>query len=129
MVDIPGDNTSTATFEGDPNFMATFSGQFEFPSDTDWIRVTLQAGQTYEFFGSVQGDVSPGDAVMFLHDVVGNTVAFNDTDTTGTVTVNSYISYTAPTNGTFYVEIRDALSQFGDYGLAVTLFNPPRTSG
>jgi hypothetical protein len=33
MVDIPGDITSTATFEGGPDFM-TFSGQFETATPT-----------------------------------------------------------------------------------------------
>jgi Ca2+-binding RTX toxin-like protein len=119
MADIPGNITSTATFEGDPDFM-TFSGQFETPGDTDWIRVTLRAGHTYEFYGNVQGAGGGGNAFMVLHDAGGNIVALNDDDTTGTATFNSFIPYTAPADGVFYVEIRDQFSQPGDYGLAIT---------
>jgi Ca2+-binding RTX toxin-like protein len=57
---------------------------------------------------------------MVLHDAGGGIVALNDDNTTGPATFNSFIPYTAPADGVFYVEIRDQFGQLGDYGLAIT---------
>src|SRR4051794_39710119 len=50
MTDIPGNLTTTATFEGDPLTGASFSGDFESFDDYDWIKLSLVAGTTYSFY-------------------------------------------------------------------------------
>jgi len=120
MVDIPGNTTSTATFLGDPAVGATFSGELDFFADSDWIRVTLTAGVTYSFYGSVESaGAGGGDSDLRILDSTGDELAANDNDPAG-ATVNSFIEYTPDIGGTYFVEISAGNNSAGLYSVVVT---------
>jgi serralysin len=124
MVDIPGNNTSTATFEGSPGVIATFSGELEAFGDTDWIRVTLFAGGTYQFFGSAESaGVNGGNSRMLLRDASGAIIDDNDNHGIG-VTQNSYLTYSPAATGTYFIEIKGADNLPGSYGVVSILDQP-----
>ena len=78
----------------------TFSGSYGTPNDTDWIRVTLSADNTYDFFL----DASEGlDAYMTLRNGSGVILIAND-DANGR-TLDSAITYTPTMSGIYYLEI------------------------
>jgi Ca2+-binding RTX toxin-like protein len=105
MVDIAANATTTATFEGSPAVMATYSGELEALYDTDWIRVTLQAGGIYQFFGSADSPgAGYGDSIITLRDPNGAEVASNDNESSGTA--NSYIKYSPIVSGTYFIEVK-----------------------
>jgi serralysin len=120
MVDIPGNNTSTATFDGNPNRMTTFSGELETFNDKDWISVNLTAGTTYEFFGSVESAAafSGGDSIMRLLDENGVELIINDNVFAGS-NFNSAFSFTAMMTGTYFVEMSSSGGTPGRYSVAV----------
>jgi Ca2+-binding RTX toxin-like protein len=117
MVDIAGNQTTTAIFEypdhaGTPLF-GSFSGQFETEGDADWIAVTLIGGQTYSFFGSSNG-TQHDDSVMRLINSAGQEVAYNDD---GGITSNSYFTFVVPggSTETYYLEMRNFANELGEY--------------
>ena len=117
MVDIPDNATTTAVFDGDASTLATFSGELETFDDGDWIKVTLTAGVTYNFFGSsVSAGTLGGDSEMRLFDASGTQVAVNDDEAAGTL--NSFFSFTATTSGSYFVEM-SSRSGPGSYSVAV----------
>jgi serralysin len=123
MVDIPGNIASTAIFDGDPNLMATFSGELETFNDKDWIKVTLTGGTTYKFFGSVaSGGSAGGDSIMGLLDASGVERASNHNETA--TTANSFFSFTATTSGTYFVEMSSGKGLPGHYSVAVIASEP-----
>jgi Ca2+-binding RTX toxin-like protein len=129
MVDIAANTTTTAAFEGSSAVMATFSGELETFGDKDWIKVTLVAGGTYQFFGSVDSPgFKGGDSVITLRDASGAVIASmsndNDPNYDG-ATLNSYLKYTAPATGTYFVEIGSTDARPGEYSVAV-MFNQAR---
>ncbi|MGH6736016.1 MAG: calcium-binding protein [Methyloceanibacter sp.] len=116
MVDIPANSTTTAMFEGAlgtssvPAF-ATFSDQLEVSGDRDWIKIELEAGVIYEFHMHFQNSVVPasgGDSMLRIYNSNGVIVASNNDRADGDQ--NSYVSFIAPTTGTYFVEA----SEFGD---------------
>ncbi|MGH6644963.1 MAG: PPC domain-containing protein, partial [Bradyrhizobium sp.] len=105
MVDIPNDNTTTAVFEGSPLSGASFSGELEDFNDNDWIKVSLVAGTTYKFYANAASAGSFGDSYLKLYDAAGVGLTLNDD---GGVGLNSIMSFTAATTGTYFVEVHDA---------------------
>ena len=86
--------------------------------DKDWYRVTLDAGQTYRVSLSGAGEANKlADPLVRVLNARGEEVARDD-DSGGEL--NSYLEYTAPTRGTYFIEARgfndDAT---GDYQLRV----------
>ena len=74
----------------------SFSGALTFDNDWDWVRVNMTAGVTYTFTmtaGSMQ------DPYLYLFDGSGSFLTSND-DFSG---LNSQISYTPTSSGTFYI--------------------------
>ena len=103
MPDIPSGTSTTAAFEGDPNFLATFSGQFEFFGDQDTIKVTLTTNHTYQFFASAtQPGATNGDTVITLTDASGTVLVANDN---AGGTANSAMTFFAVNSGTYYLTV------------------------
>lgn len=116
MVDIAQGPVTTASFETGPGaFQArgSYSGQLETEGDIDWVAVRLEAGLTYSFFSETQGPLT-NDGILWIYNAAGTELAFNDDFGIGG---NSFVSYTPPTTGIYYVAIRayDALP--ADYSL------------
>lgn len=94
----------------------TFDGTISSSSETDWVRIQLDAGQSYVFSAwGTNGTSGLDDTVLTLYDGNGTQVATNDD-------LNRYllfsgIQYTAPVSGTYYIEVSGYRSKTGDYTL------------
>ncbi|MBX3428033.1 MAG: PPC domain-containing protein [Hyphomonadaceae bacterium] len=99
---LPRDNIgNTPSTRGRINAGQTIEGTLDFPSDTDWYRVRLTEGQSYRFTLNASGDTPIGDPLIRLHDSRGEEVAMDDDGGWG---LNSYLEFTAPSTGNYYVE-------------------------
>ncbi len=96
--DSVGNSTST---RGRITTGRTVEGSLDFPSDTDWYRIRLTEGESYRFTLDAGGDNPIGDPLIRLHDSSGTEVAVDDDGGDG---LNSYLEFTAPTTGNYYVE-------------------------
>lgn len=87
---------------------------------SDWVRVTLEAGQTYSFGAVGIGVVNTGvsDPLLKLHSANGAQLRANDDGGPG---MAAAVTYTATITDTYYVEVK-ALASAGDgiYGLSMT---------
>jgi serralysin len=91
---------------------AAANASLEQTGDRDWYRVTLEAGETYEFITSSTGGAGDVDTTLTLRDASGNVLAFND-DSSGTY---SRIRFVAETSGTFFLDVGGyADSEAGTY--------------
>src|SRR4051794_17913330 len=118
MADFADNATTTAVFEGNPLTGASFSGEFESFSDSDWIRVTLVAGKTYHFYGHAQApgpDV--GDLTLQLHDAAGTLLAADENSGVG---YNSALAFTAAKSGTYFIEASNFQGYPGSYNIDVS---------
>lgn len=100
--DIPeGDTTQIQMVSG-----GDFTGTLEVAGDRDWVAVTLEAGQRYQFdaFGSGGAGVELDDTYIRLYDASGTLIAENDDITLG-VNTDSRLGFTATTSGTYYVSV------------------------
>jgi serralysin len=118
MPDIPG-NTSTTTsiIVG-----GSLSDVLEVNGDHDWVRITLTAGQKITI--TVDG-ITLEDPYVYLRDASGTLLAENDDISSGVVR-DSRLVFTAPSSGTYYIDIgafNEAYS--GSYQLNVDLYTPP----
>lgn len=105
---MPRDNISNSTLTGSSiRAGQTIDGVLDFPTDSDWFRIRLQEGQSYRFTLNSAGDSALGDPLLKLHNSRGEEVAMDDDGGDG---LNSYLEFTAPSTGTYYVEARG----FGD---------------
>ncbi|MFZ1468667.1 MAG: M10 family metallopeptidase C-terminal domain-containing protein [Paracoccaceae bacterium] len=95
----------------------TFSGGYGTLTDTDWVRVQLVAGQAYTF--TLTSPVA--DTYLYLHNAAGAVIAQDD-DSAGNL--NSRLTFTATTTGTYYLEA----SQWSDWAnitsYALTMSSP-----
>ncbi len=123
MADILGTTATSAIFEGEPLTGASFSGDLESINDRDWIRISLTAGVTYNFYAHLQGPGSSGDSILSLMNSSGVQVATNDDRSAATL--NSFLSFTPTSTGTFFVEVRSfgSTGSPGEYGINVTAVN------
>lgn len=110
---IPQNTSTTATIS--PN--QTIFGNVDFGGDQDWYRITLQAG-TYDFrlTKAAVGFFSSLDPYLFVYNSAGSVVALDDD---GAGNLNSYIRFTTPTAGTFYLGAGGYSSSTGGYNLSV----------
>jgi hypothetical protein len=81
----------------------TVNSALDFPADTDWYRTRLEAGQSYRFILNGAGDNPVGDPMLRLYDANGAELAIDDDGGDG---LNSYLEFTAPSTGAYYVEAR-----------------------
>ncbi len=99
---LPRDNIANSTStRGRINGGQTVNGTLDFPSDTDWYRIRLTEGQSYRFTLNSSGDEPVGDPLIRLRDSRGEEVAMDDDGGDG---LNSYLEFTAPSTGNYFVE-------------------------
>jgi Ca2+-binding RTX toxin-like protein len=108
---IPGNSTTTETL----TLGTSRTSAIDFVGDTDWFRVTLTAGQTYNFsLNATSG--SSLDPLLNLRDASGTVVATNDD--ASDQSLDSLISgFVASTSGTYFVEARAYQNETGGYTL------------
>lgn len=95
MADVPG-NTSTGVTIA---VGSTIENQIEFVGDHDWYKVTLTAGQKVTIavnLGTLE------DSYLYLRDASGTELAKNDDGGGGR---GSRLVFTAPTTGTYYIDV------------------------
>ncbi|MCX5961609.1 MAG: PPC domain-containing protein, partial [Cyanobacteria bacterium] len=94
------DYAGNATTTGVVNIGGAISGTINFGGDTDWFRVNLVAGTTYEFR---QNLTTLGDPFLTLFNSSSVAIASNDNSGGNR---NSLITYTAGYTGTYYLGAR-----------------------
>ncbi len=113
VADDYGASTSTT---GIVNIGGSATGNLEVGGDTDWFRVNLVAGTTYQFR---QNATTLSDPFLYLRDSVG-TVLTSDDDGGGLN--NSLITYTATANGTYFLDARGYSSSLtGTYTVSASI--------
>ena len=92
---------STAT-TGNVAVGGSAGGTIESPTDADWFRVTLTAGQTYvlEALGYDSSNGTLRDPELVLYNSAGTRLTSDDDGGTG---LNSLLTYTATASGTYYL--------------------------
>ena len=96
------------------------SGILEATGDHDWFRITLTAGQTYQFL--LKG-VSLFDPYLYLRNSAGTVIASDD-DSAGTN--NSLITFKAATSGTYFLDAAAYRNSYtGSYTLLATSQSAP----
>jgi hypothetical protein len=102
---LPHDSVGNATSTGGRIRVGqTVTNALDFPSDTDWYRIRLEQGQSYHFtLNSGEGDSALSDPMLALYDSSGAQIGMDDDGGDG---LNSYLEFTAPTTGNYYVEAR-----------------------
>lgn len=99
---LPRDNIAAATStRGRINAGQSVEGTLDFQADADWYRVRLQEGQSYRFTLNASGDSPVGDPLIRLRNARGEELAYDDD---GGGALNSYLEFTAPSTGNYYVE-------------------------
>ncbi len=102
----PNDSISAdARTRGRLNVGQSTGGSLDFAGDRDWYRVRLVQGESYRF--TLDGSETLGDPLLRLLGPNGEDIA---TDDDGGEGFNSYLEFTAPTTGNYYLEARG----FGD---------------
>jgi len=97
----PTDNISADTrTRGRIDVGGAVDGALDFNGDVDWYRIRLQEGQSYRFTLNGSGGSALGDPLLRLHDARGDEVAMDDDGGAG---FNSYLEYTAPSSGNYYL--------------------------
>lgn len=102
---MPTDNISADNrTRGRINAGQSINGSLDFPTDMDWYRVRLEAGESYRFtLNSSGGDNALSDPMLVIYDASGAQVGMDDDGGEG---LNSYLEFTAATAGNYFVEAR-----------------------
>ena len=98
-------------------------GVIDYPTDHDWLRVTLVAGETYRFSTGAPASGSGVDTVMTLRSPSGTVIASND-DAIGT---NSALVFTAAADGVYFLDVASAAGATGGYSVqaeTMSVLNP-----
>jgi len=111
--DFSADTTTTGRIAAD----RSRAGVVNFDGDRDWFRIALTAGQTYRF--NLNGNTL-SDPTLALRNAKGRQLAFND-DFNGR---NSQITFTATTDGRYYLDAGGYSSGTGSYTLLATNTTP-----
>jgi hypothetical protein len=94
------------------------SGNISYGAEHDYHPISLTAGESYIFdvHGSNVLDGPLSDSTLALYDGAGTQVAYNDDGGPG---LDSHVEYTAPTSGTYYLDVGSYNhSHTGDYTLS-----------
>ena len=112
--DIAADITTTATLAVGEVLSSDIGGE----TDSDWVRVELTAGTTYNFATTAPAGAADGiaDTVLVLYDADGNLVAGND-DSSGTL--YSSLLLTPEADGTYYLAVQGYAGAMGSYDLTM----------
>jgi subtilisin family serine protease len=114
---IAGNAATTASLTAS----ASQASSIDFGGDQDWFRVTLSAGWRYSFAMDAAAGSSL-DSYLRLLSATGQQLAFND-DAAG---MNSRLSFTATTNGTYYLSAQGFEAARGSYSLMMTAVEADR---
>jgi Ca2+-binding RTX toxin-like protein len=121
---VADDYGQTKTSAGTVGVGSTRSGTIETVGDTDWFKITLQAGATYRFDleGAPTGRGTLVDTFLRLRDADGNSIRYDDDGGSG---LNSRIaSYTPTVNGTFFLSVGSGNDGTGTYRLTTSQISP-----
>lgn len=110
-----GDAAGNASTTARMNVGDTFVGNIADSFDQDWIEIRLVAGTTYDI-SMVGGTLS--DPYLSLYDNSGGLVAYNDDYG---YSLDSLITTSVRTTGTYYIEADAYLTHTGSYTVAVTV--------
>ena len=114
---IAGNAATTASLTAS----ASQASSIDFGGDQDWFRVTLSAGWRYSFAMDAAAGSSL-DSYLRLLSATGQQLAFND-DAAG---MNSRLSFTATTSGTYYLSAQGFEASRGSYSLTMTAVESDR---
>ena len=117
-MDVIAGNAATAT---SLLVSAAQASSIDFGGDQDWFRVTLSAGWRYSFAMDAAAGSSL-DSYLRLLNATGQQLAFND-DGAG---MNSRLSFTATTGGTYYLSAQGFEASRGSYSLMMTAVEADR---
>src|SRR5215218_2596419 len=95
MADVPGDSTTSATI----TVGATIANEIETLGDHDWYRVQLTAGQKVTIAVNL---LTMEDSYVYIRSASGTILGENDDGGGGR---GSRLVFTAPTTGTYYVDV------------------------
>lgn len=124
MADIPGNTSTTATL----TVGSAVSGSLETVGDHDWYRISLAPGQsitvTLNWLSSADPN-NPYDPFLNIRDASGTVVYTNDDINLG-VNLNSQVSFSSATGGTYYIDVGAyADGSAGTYQVSVQPYTPP----
>lgn len=121
---MPRDATSgDRNTRGRINAGQSINASLDFPSDTDWYRIRLNEGESYRFTLVSSGDSPVGDPLIAIYNAAGEQIAYDDDGGEG---FNSYLEFTAPAAGNYFVEARGfAEDAVGGYTLSARAGDTP----
>lgn len=134
-------STLPEVFEHEPNNVAagaqkvtlpiTVNGRIDRPDDWDVFYFTGKAGQTVVAEVKARRLESPLDSVLKVTDASGKVIAYNDDNVdpeagTNTQDADSYVSFTLPADGTYYVHLGDTARLGGDEYAYRLRISPPQ---
>lgn len=96
-----------------------FGGTVGSAGDSDWVAITLEAGQSYSFIAYGTGGVPAGlaDPILRVMNAAGQQVALNDDLWIENSNGHSGIEFTATSTGTYYLNVSSADDGTGTYVL------------
>lgn len=97
-------------------------GVLDFANDRDWYRVRLTEGQSYRFTLTSAGDTPVGDPLIRIHNAQGEELAIDDDGGDG---LNSYLEFTAPATGNYFVDAGSFNEGTGGYTIAARAGDVP----
>jgi hypothetical protein len=103
--------TSSVTVSAGPNGIGSNTGIIHSAADQDWFRISLRAGELYQFQLNSTSGVDP---TLALHDAAGVQVAFDDDSGPG---LDSLLTYRSQTGGTYYLDAGGFGSSVGSYSV------------
>jgi serralysin len=138
----PNDTISNANDTGlsSPGNSAVLNGSIESTTDVDILKFQLDQGDVVTLNIEAQENGSSLDSILRVFDSSGNELAVND-DSSGVFensSLDSYLAYTATSDGDYYVGVSDfpnfsydpnvensgeGSDPTGDYDLAISIFN------
>ena len=111
------DYAASTSTTGSVSIGGSATGMIETSGDNDWFRVSLTAGQSYEFHLNATSSGGLGDPYLNLYNSSGTLLTSNDD---GGGSLNSLISFTATTSGNYYLGARAYSSGTGSYVVTAT---------
>lgn len=109
---VPDDYLDSTATTGVVAIGSSMPGSIEISGDQDWFKVSLVAGQTYEFRLNSASIGGLSDPELSLYNNFGSSLATNNDGDDG---LNSKIAYTPSKGGTYYLGANDHLTNTGDY--------------
>jgi hypothetical protein len=109
--DIPGGSITSATL----TLGGSANGTIGTVGDTDWYRVELAAGVSYNFTLNGLGPTALSDPYLELYSSAGALVSLDDDTGPG---LNSLLRFTPAQSGTYYINARAFDTETGNYTIA-----------